>query len=264
MRSLRLYFRLVNISIRSQMQYKASFIMLSVTHFISTFVDIFGIWILFDRFKMIQGWTFEELALIYGIMHMGFATAEATARGFDGFGMMVKHGDFDRVLLRPLGSLIQVASRELQWMRIGRFFQGFLILLWGCSKLKVTLLSANSLVIAFAFAGTTALFYGLFVLQATMCFWTTETLELMNITTYGGLQAGQYPMSIYNRSFQAIFTFLIPVGCVAFYPMATILGHDPLPFWLGAVAAPLSGIVFFAGACLVWRLGVRHYRSTGS
>ena len=97
--AIRLYFRLIGVSVRSQMQYRASFFMLAAAHFISTFVDILGIWILFDRFKMVQGWTLEELALIYGIMHMGFATAEASARGFDTFSLMVKNGDFDRVLL---------------------------------------------------------------------------------------------------------------------------------------------------------------------
>ena len=55
------------------------FLILAATHFIATFVDILGIWVLFDRFKMIQGWTLAELALIYGIMHMGFAAAEASA-----------------------------------------------------------------------------------------------------------------------------------------------------------------------------------------
>src|SRR5258708_3126386 len=98
---IRLYFRLIGVSVQSQMQYRASFFMLAATHFISTFVDILGIWVLFDRFKVVQGWTLGELALIYGIMHMGFAAAEASARGFDKFSQMVKSGDFDRFLLRP-------------------------------------------------------------------------------------------------------------------------------------------------------------------
>ena len=80
MNNIRLYFRLINISVKSQMQHRASFFMLTAAHFISTFVDITGIWVLFDRFKMVQGWTLKELALIYGIMHMGFALAESLAR----------------------------------------------------------------------------------------------------------------------------------------------------------------------------------------
>jgi ABC-2 type transport system permease protein len=54
---------------------------------------------------MIQGWTLKEPALIYGILHIGFAIAEASGRGFDTFSRMVIQGDFDRILLRPLGTI---------------------------------------------------------------------------------------------------------------------------------------------------------------
>lgn len=87
---LRLYFSFVGVSIKSQMQHRASFFMLLIAYFLSTFVDILGIWILFDRFKMIQGWTLEELALLYSIMQMGFSISEAALRGFDTFSLMIK------------------------------------------------------------------------------------------------------------------------------------------------------------------------------
>lgn len=261
--TIRLYFRLIGISVRSQMQYRASFLMLAATHFISTFVDIFGIWVLFDRFKMVQGWTLGELALIYGIMHMGFAIAEASARGFDTFDQMVKNGDFDRVLLRPCGTIFQIATRDFQMMRIGRFLQGFVVLMWSCMELQLSLLSLKGLIILIAVIGTSSLFYALFVIQATLSFWTTETLELMNITTYGGLESGQYPMSIYNSGFRLFFTFIIPLACVAYYPIAILLRHEAFPMWAGTLF-PLAGIAFLYLACQLWKLGVRHYHSTGS
>ena len=159
--ALRLYFRLIRVSIRSQMQYRASFFILAATHFISTFVDIIGIWVLFDRFKMVQGWTLGELALIYGIIHMGFAAAEASARGFDTFSQLVKNGDFDRILLRPCGTLFQVAVRDFQMMRIGRFLQGFVVLMWSCSVLHISLGSFQGIVIFLSLIGTASLFYAL-------------------------------------------------------------------------------------------------------
>jgi ABC-2 type transport system permease protein len=89
--SIRLYFKLIAVSFKSQMQHRASFFMLAWAHFISTFVDILGIWALFDRFKVVEGWTFAEMTLIYGIIHMGFAAAEALSRGFDTFSTLVKN-----------------------------------------------------------------------------------------------------------------------------------------------------------------------------
>ena len=254
---------MVNISLRSQMQYRASFFMLSISHFLSTFADILGIWVLFDRFKMVQGWTLPELCLIYGIIHMGFASAEAFARGFDTFSEMIKHGEFDRILLRPMSTLFQIAVSEVQFMRIGRFLQGLAVLLWGANELHFSLFSLHALVIFFSIIGTMSLFYGLFIIQGAISFWTVETLELMNITTYGGVSAGQYPISIYNKVFQLIFTFFIPLACVAYYPIATLLRQTSIPIWLGLIA-PVAGLIFLFFACQFWHLGVRHYRSSGS
>lgn len=258
-----LYCRLIAVCFKAQMQHRLSFFMLMGAYFLSTFVDILGIWILFDRFKVIQGWTLEELSLIYGIMHIGFAIAEGTARGFDSFGVMVKHGDFDRILLRPRSTLGQIAVREIQLLRFGRLFQGLIVLLWGSNKLGLTLASYETLIIIISIIGTTCLFYGLFIIQAAISFWSVETLEIMNVTTYGGLEAGQYPLSIYNKVFRGFFTFIIPLGCVAYYPIATLLHHQSLPLWLGGIA-PLAGVVFLLLSCQFWKLGVRHYHSTGS
>lgn len=167
------------------------------------------------------------------------------------------------MLLRPLGTLFQVATSEIQLMRLGRFLQGFIVLLWSFNKLGYSLLSFHTAIIVFAIIGTACLFSGLLVIQATLSFWTTETLEIMNITTFGGMETGQYPMTIYKAPLRLFFTFIIPLSCVAFYPISTLLHKGSLPYWLG-VGAPILGIAFLFLSFKFWKLGVRHYHSTGS
>lgn len=262
-RNLFLYFKLLAVSIRMQMQHRASFFMLTLALFLSTFVDILAIWVLFDRFHMIEGWVFQEVALLYGIMNISFSIADTCGRGFDTFTHTLKNGDFDRVLLRPLGSLFQIAVREVHLMKIGRMLQGLCILIYAFSSLGFSFISLNTLVIFLAIIGTSALFYSLLILQATLCFWTTESLEIMNIVTYGGLESGQYPMSIYKPGFRFFFTFIIPLACVAYYPLAILLRHEIFPTWF-ALIFPLMGILFLLLSFKIWQIGVRHYHSTGS
>ena len=50
MSGIRLYFRYLGVSIRSQMQYRASFVMLAVGHFLVTGSEVLGVWALFSRF----------------------------------------------------------------------------------------------------------------------------------------------------------------------------------------------------------------------
>ena len=264
--AIRLYVRYLGISIRGQMQYRASFIMLSLGHLLVTGIEFLGILALFDRFGSLEGWRLPEVALLYGMVNVTFSIADAAARGFDLFANMVKSGEFDRLLLRPRSTALQLAGQELTLRRIGRLAQGLVILLWAAATLGVVWTPARILLIAAAVFGGAALFFGLVVLQATLAFWTTETLEIMNTVTYGGVETTQYPLSIYRPWFRKFFTYVIPLACVNYFPALAILDRpDPLgsPVILQWMA-PLVGIAFLTLTLQVWKVGVRHYHSTGN
>ncbi len=267
MNAARLYLGYIGVSLRSQMQYRASFVMLTFGACVAHFTEFVGIWALFDRFGSLRGWRLAEVGLFYGLIHVAMAVAEALGRGFDVFPSMVKSGEFDRLLLRPRSTAFQVGAREIQLMRIGPLFQGLVVLLWSAGTLDVDWTPPRVGLAVFAVFGGACLFAGLFVLQATLAFWTTETLELMNTMTYGGKDTGQYPLSIYRPWFRRFFTFVVPLACVSYYPALAILGRDdPVthsPLWF-QVSAPVVGVLFLVGSLQVWCFGVRHYRSTGS
>ncbi len=262
----RLYLRYIGASFRSQMQYRASFLMQSVGQFMVNIIEFVGIWALFDRFGSLEGWSLPEVALFYGMINCAFALADATSRGFDAFHQMVKSGGFDRLLLRPRSTALQLAGQELTLRRVGRFSQGFAVLIYATVALEVQWTPARVGVLIFAILGGACLFYGLLVLQATLAFWTTETLEIVNTVTYGGVETAQYPLIIYKAWFRRFFTFVVPLACVTYFPAHAILGRpEPLgsPVWF-QWGAPAIGVVFLLAALRIWRFGVRHYRSTGS
>jgi viologen exporter family transport system permease protein len=267
MNAARLYLRYFGVSVRGQMQYRASFAMMAIGHFFATGIEIVGIWALFERFGSLRDWRLPEVAVFYGIINVSMSLGDAFARGFDWFPRMVRSGEFDRLLLRPRSTALQVAGGELTLFRIGRLAQALVVLLWGAARLEVAWTVARTGLLIFAMMGGACLFYALFVLQATLAFWTTETLELMNTLTYGGTETAQYPLSIYRPWFRKFFTFIVPLACVSYYPGLTILGRaDPLgesAAWFGW-GAPVIGIACLPLALLVWGIGVKHYHSTGS
>jgi ABC-2 type transport system permease protein len=263
---LRLYRRYLGISWRSQMEYRASFVVRTLANFGITFVEFLGLAALFDRFGSIKGWTLPQMALFYGILSMAFAIAEAVPRGFDVFPQLIKTGNFDRILLRPRSAAFQVLGQELQLMRIGRFAQALVVLLWAASRVDLHWSLAHVALITIAIIGGACLFSGLFILQATMCFWTTESIEIINCTTYGGVEAAQFPLTIYKPWFRAFFTFVVPLATINYFPVHAILdlrdplGSTTLVQWL----SPLAGVLFLLASLRFWRFGVRHYTSTGS
>ena len=62
-------------------------------------------------------------------MSISFAIADSISRGFDIFGTaFVKTGTFDRVLLRPRATALQLLGHELRMNSVGRLFQGVLVM----------------------------------------------------------------------------------------------------------------------------------------
>ena len=93
-----------------------------------------------------------------------------------------------------------------------------------------------------------------------------EGIEVANTLTYGGVETTQYPLTIYEKWFRRFFIFVVPLACMGYFPMLAITGHpDPLgtPAWVPWIS-PIVGFAFLAICLRVWRVGVRHYRSTGS
>jgi ABC-2 type transport system permease protein len=248
------------------MQYRASFIMMTAGNFLVTFIEFIGIIVLFSRFGSLQGWRLEEVAMFYSLINMGFALSEAFGRGFDKFSLQVINAEFDRTLLRPRSTGLQVLAHDFQLMRVGRLLQGAAILIWASVNIGVAWNPAKVMLLFISVIGNIEVFTGLLVMQAAMCFWSTQSLEVMNSFTYGGVEAVQWPLPVFKRWFAALFVVVIPLACVNYFPLMAIMGKaDPLnsPVWFQWLS-PLAGLIFFYISLKVWKFGVRHYHSTGS
>lgn len=267
MNSAALLLKLFGASMRAQMQYPAATAMLALGQFLATVLEIVGVWALFDRFGQVRGWTLGEVCVFYGLVNIAFSLADLVTRGFDIFGAeFVKTGAFDRILLRPRTAALQLVGHEFRMSRFGRTAQGLGVLLVGVQLSGVDWSLGDTALALFAVAGGMALFAGLLILQATLAFWTVESLEVANVLTYGGVQAAHYPLSIYAAWFRRFLIFVVPIACVAYFPVVAILDRpDPLgsPDWFPPLA-PLAGFAFLAVSLQAWRLGVGKYTSTGS
>jgi ABC-2 type transport system permease protein len=267
MNALALYGRYVAASLRAQAQYPTATLMLILGQCAATSIEILGVYALFNRFGSVGGWTFGEAALFYALVNITFSLADLLTRGFEVFGTdFVRTGAFDRVLLRPRAAALQLAGYEVRLSRLGRMMQAVAVLVIATRLAPIHWDAATVAMALWAIAGGVAMFCGILVLQATMAFWTVESLEVANVLTYGGVQAAQYPLNIYATWFRRLLTFGVPLACVAYYPVLAILNRpDPLgaPDWL-LPFTPLAGFAFLALSFLAWRAGMARYASTGS
>ncbi len=201
---LRMALRYAAASLRSRMQYRSSFLMESLGHVMAAVTELVGIVALFGRFGGIRGWTISEVALFYGVVHVVFAVAEGVGRGFESLESHVKNGTFDRVLLRPRSTLLQVLGAALAPETIGRLVLAAVVLGWALAALDDGPLAGDIALLLWAFTGGVAAFLALLMLSAALSFWTTETLLIFAIVTKGGLETTQYPIAVFHRALRQL------------------------------------------------------------
>jgi ABC-2 type transport system permease protein len=264
-----LYRVLIGAQVRSQMQYRTSFVLEAVAQFAGNILDFVVVLIFFARMPTLGGWSLPEIGLLYGLSSVAFGLADMVIAGFDYayFGPnMVRLGEFDRVLIRPVNAFLQVLTSQFTLKRLGRFGQGAIVLIWALSALHVVWTPIQMVFMLVTLAGGMLFFSGLFILGSGISFWTVDSLETLNMLTYGGQFLTQYPLTIFGEFMRSFFTFVIPMAFINYYPTLWLLGKpDPLggPSWLAFLAPFICGLMFLIGV-RVWYHGVRHYASTGS
>ncbi len=84
---------------------------------------------------------------------------------------------------------------------------------------------------------------------------------MMNIFTDGARDLTQYPLDIYKEWVKKFFTFVIPLALVNYYPLLYIIGRSTNKLY---IISPLLSILFVIPCYMVWKIGLKKYRSIGS
>ena len=258
---LQLYMHYVSINVRSTMQYKTSFFLMTMGQLLTSFSAFFGIYFMFQRFNSVKGYTYSEVLLCFSIVLLEFSLAEMYARGFDMFAGIVRRGEFDRVMVRPRSEILQVLGSRFEITRIGRMIQAVITFIYGVTHSGVDWNLSRVITVIFMLIGGSLLFTGLFLVYAALCFFTLEGLEFMNVLTDGGREYGKYPIDVYGKRMMQYATLIVPYTLVQYYPLQFLLGRTDNVLYM---FLPLLAIVFIVPCYLLWKFGVRHYKSSGS
>ncbi|HAN20637.1 MAG: hypothetical protein A2Y15_06520 [Clostridiales bacterium GWF2_36_10] len=258
---MKLYLKFFIIHLKSQMQYKTSFFLLFIGQFLTSFSVFLGVYFMFERFNNVEGFTFAEVLLCFSIVLMAFSIAECFARGFDTFTTIISNGEFDRIMVRPQNEILLVLASKIDLSRIGRFLQALIVLAYTIPASGISWSWDKILLLIIMVTSGSIIFSGLFVIYASICFYTTQGLEFMNIFTDGGREFGRYPFSIYGKEILRFFTFVIPLALFQYYPFLYLIEKSNNIFYF---LFPLVGCIFILPCLLFWKTGVKHYKSTGS
>ncbi len=263
---LGVYRRLVGARIRSDMQYRTSFVLFLISQAVVTGLDLAVIVVLFEVVPELGDWTVEQVAVLYGLTTLSFGIGDVFISQVETAGRYVREGNFDRFLLRPLPTLVQLSASEFALRRVGRSIPALVALLVALPAADIDWTWDRVLIVPVTIVSGTFIFGAVWVVTSSIAFWAIGAQEVANAFTYGGSFAHQYPLHIYARWVRTILGWIVPMAFVAYVPTIHLLdAANPLglPSWLAA-APPFVAVAATAVAWWVWRSAVSNHQSTGS
>lgn len=259
-----LVFRLIRASLRGQAISSFAFGIDLVSTALFSASGIFVVGSVLARFESIGGWTVREIAFLYGMVEVSFGLMDMIFSGFDPdtFGLLVRRGQLDQLLLRPVSIWMQVLGSTFLLRRLGRIAQGATVLAFAIVSLDAPWTAAKAAYLPCVIVSQAACYGSLFIVGSTMTFWTGERIEAINIVTYGSTEMTTYPMTIYPPWLRSVFTFVVPTIFMNYAPALFFLDkNDPLGLpWFAPFLAPLVGSVMLTVAGVFWRFGLRRYQ----
>jgi len=256
-----LYWRYMRINFLAQLQYKGwIFDFILALFFVAT--DPLDAALLLGRFGGVGGMSASQILLVYAMAVCAFGLAEIFGRGFDYFPFLVRGGEFDRIMLRPRSTAMQAAALRFHLSRFSRVL--------GMGAFAVFMLRAQDIAIGAreillfigALAGGTLVYTGIFIIAATVSFFTIQPLDVIYIFTNGSYQVAKVPPRLLPDWLRRAFTYIAPMFAFCYYPAASICGWGEAD-WPGYMALP-AGAAFLVVSLAIWQFGVRHYKGTGS
>lgn len=266
MSAWRTYWILGGARVRSDLQYRVSFALFTLSQFTVTALDFVAILIVFQNVPSLAGWSLEEVAFLYGLGNFAFGIADLFIGSIEYLQVEIRQGTFDRVLLRPASPLVQVVADRFSLRRLGKVAEGGLVFAIGCVAAPIDWSVPVIAMTVLSVLTAATIFGAIWVFTTCVCFWWVEAREAQNAFTYGGGFLAQYPLGIYGSWLRRIFAYVIPIAFANYFPAVYILGREDrlgLPSW-APFMSPAVAVVSVLVASSAWRVGIRHYRSTGS
>ena len=264
--ALRTYVLLAWTWCRAVAQYPMALSLFTFGLALSTLAEMGAVVVVFGHAGTLAGFTMYEGLLIYALAALAFATADLLLGAVDRLGEHIRSGSFDTMLVRPVSPLIQLATDQFSPRRLGRIVPALIVLVFALVKCDIDWTVGRVLMLPVLLASGVAICASVWLLAGCLQFFVADAREAANSVTYGGQALTEYPIAIYGRGLVRSVTFVVPLAFVTWQPALYLLDRpDPtgLPEALRFLG-PLVAVALALAASLVWRFGLRRYRSTGS
>jgi ABC-2 type transport system permease protein len=248
--------------LKKLMEYKIDFLTGAIGMLLTQAINIFFLSVIFARIPNLEGYSFEQIIFIYGfsllpkaIDHLFFDNLWAIGH------FIIRKGDFDKYLTRPVSTLFAVTVEKFQVDAFGELVVGILLLGYSIPKIAVSINFLNVILFIVAIFFATFIYTGVKLITSAIAFWTKRSGNITYMF-YMINDFAKYPTTIYNRVVRSVITYIVPFAFTAFFPASYFLTGGNV--WYNIGGTVVMAVVLMAVGIFVWNKGVTAYESAGS
>lgn len=257
-RYFQVYRECIRISFASAAAYRTNFVLSSIIMLVSNlFLPLLTV-IIYESGASFPGWNVWEVLLIQSVFTMANGVASMFFNGVLWATMrLVQYGEMEVILIRPMNLLFYLMASTFD-------ISSWTLVAGGLALLTVSLVKLGGLTLT-GFAGFLLLFaagllvlFGIALLMAATSFKWVANSRIPEI--FDSLQTfGKYPMTIFPKAVQGIFSFIIPVAMIGYFPASVLLGKAD--GWMFPAVIPC--LLFAAAGILVYHQMMKLYEGVG-
>ena len=248
--------------LKKLMEYKIDFITGACAFLIDQVVNLVFLSVIFGSMDSLKGWNYYEILFIYGFSLLPKGLDHLLCDNLWNVAYwMIRKGEFDKYLTRPISPLLAVTVEVFQVDSFGELAVGVALLAVSARHIDLPFVWYDLPLAATAVVFGMLIYTAIKMIFAAVAFWTKRSGHILQMA-YGMSDFSQYPVEIYSRAVRRTVTYLLPFAFTGYYPASYLLRHtQPVFSILGTVVA---GSVLLAIGLLVWHKGLSAYESAGS
>lgn len=257
---LKLYGMAFNTALQAKFEYRVDMVLGVLTSCMLQLSALGLLWIVFNQTPGLNGWTPEQVVLLFGVAAASLGTSELLFNHIWMLPYYVVMGELDRLMTYPVDSLFFLLVTRPELHAFGNLLTGYSLAALALARLHAPW-EAWLLLPLFVVCGS-VIYTSALVIFGSLSFRFIGPTSMHFMIPHVLLQATRYPLSIFPGWLQVALMFLIPYGAFNYLPVGFLLGKD-LPLWFFLIA-PLAAALFVLAARSSWKWGINQYESTGS
>lgn len=248
--------------LKKLMEYKIDFLTGAIGMLLTQAINIFFISVIFARIPSLDGYSFEQIIFVYGFSLLPKAIDHLFFDNLWAIGyFIIRKGDFDKYLTRPVSTLFAVTVEKFQVDAFGELVVGILLLGYSIPRITVSISVLNVILFFVSIFFATFIYTGVKLITASISFWTKQSGHIIYMF-YMINDFAKYPTTIYNRAVKAVITYIVPFAFTAFFPASYFITGGNA--WYNIGGTVVMSAVLMAVGIFVWNKGVSAYESAGS